>query len=81
MFKTEERIVYSYIFLLAANHLIPGGAIVHVHIYDLHRDENFWPEPNEFIPERFLPSNLKDHHPFSYIPFSAGPRNCIGKNV
>ncbi|XP_014206431.1 cytochrome P450 4C1-like isoform X2 [Copidosoma floridanum] len=60
------------------NHIIPKGAITHVHIYDLHRDKNFWSEPEKFDPERFLPENARGRHPFSYVPFSAGPRNCIG---
>ncbi|NP_001165985.1 cytochrome P450 4AB4 precursor [Nasonia vitripennis] len=61
------------------HYLIPSGAIMHVHIYDLHRDANFWPEPEKYDPERFSPDSIRNRHPFSYIPFSAGPRNCIGQ--
>lgn len=49
-------------------------------IYDLHRREDIYPEAEQFIPERFLPENCSKMHNFSFIPFSAGPRNCIGNN-
>lgn len=57
---------------------MPGGTSVFILIYELHHDPNFWPNPEIFDPDRFLPENVQKRHPYSYIPFSAGPRNCIG---
>lgn len=42
------------------------------------RDEKIFKDPESFIPERFLAENVNPN-PFAYIPFSAGPRNCIGQ--
>ncbi|KAH0534605.1 hypothetical protein KQX54_005808 [Cotesia glomerata] len=58
---------------------VPRGTILNLRIFDTHRDANFWPRPNVFDPDRFLPENSVDRHPFSFIPFSAGSRNCIGQ--
>lgn len=50
-----------------------------INIYSLHRNEDYWERPTEFNPYRFLTDDYLQRHPYSYIPFSAGPRNCIGQ--
>lgn len=59
---------------------IPGGSILGICVLAVHRHQDFWDRPLEFLPDRFHPDNIKStiKHPFQYIPFSSGPRNCIG---
>merc|ERR1719273_1268493 len=57
--------------------MVPKGTCVIVFVHNLHRNPIIWDKPEEFIPERFLESSKR--HPYAYVPFSAGPRNCIGQ--
>ncbi|CAK9302605.1 unnamed protein product [Gordionus sp. m RMFG-2023] len=47
----------------------------------MHRDENIWPSPNEFDPDRFCLKDSTMEQQYSYMPFGFGPRNCIGSNI
>jgi len=49
--------------------------------YLLHRHPEFWSEPEEFRPARFAGPDADERHRFAYIPFSVGPRHCIGENL
>ncbi|GIY84152.1 cytochrome P450 4c3 [Caerostris darwini] len=57
---------------------IPKRATVVVSPFLVHRDEDVFPDPEKFDPDRFLPENIPHIPDCAYIPFAAGPRNCIG---
>uniref|UniRef100_UPI00398ECA9E cytochrome P450 3A30-like n=1 Tax=Pristiophorus japonicus TaxID=55135 RepID=UPI00398ECA9E len=56
---------------------IPKGTVVMVPAYVLHHDPAYWPEPEEFRPERFNKEERESRNPSVYLPFGMGPRNCI----
>ena len=56
---------------------LPQGALVVVSLYNLHRHPDFWPYPEQFLPERWLGGD-RPHSRYAYLPFGAGPRACVG---
>ncbi|CAI7625537.1 unnamed protein product [Penicillium pancosmium] len=62
---------------------IPGGTIVGINAWVLHRNAEVYPEPDSFIPERWLSGSLEKLKEMeqSFFNFGYGPRTCLGKNV
>lgn len=58
--------------------VLPKGCLVEIPAYAIHHDPDNYPNPEKFEPERFLPENRDKLKPYTYLPFGAGPRNCIG---
>ncbi|XP_049869528.1 cytochrome P450 9e2-like [Pectinophora gossypiella] len=56
----------------------PAGIHVWLPIHSIHRDEKYWPRPDECDPDRFTPENKAKIVPYTYLPFGTGPRHCIG---
>ncbi|KAK7074659.1 hypothetical protein SK128_004597 [Halocaridina rubra] len=53
------------------------GDLVQFPIWSIHMDEQYWPEPKKFKPERFMPENKDSLTNYTHLPFGLGPRNCL----
>jgi cytochrome P450 len=59
-------------------HTVPKGALVLMSPYVTHRHPGVWEDPERFDPERFAAERVRERPRFAYLPFSGGPRLCIG---
>jgi thromboxane-A synthase len=60
---------------------LPPGASITIAPYVLHRNQKYWPDPEHFDPDRFLPEMVKNRDPMTFQAFSGGPRNCVGSRL
>lgn len=60
------------------NIILTKGTKIIIPVYGIHYDEEFYPNPNKFDPERFSEEMKRKRNPYTYLPFGEGPRNCIG---
>ncbi|KAF4518426.1 hypothetical protein B566_EDAN002079 [Ephemera danica] len=70
------------------NYIIPGtklkiekGTALIIPNSGLHYDSQYFPDPEEFIPERFSDEEMVKRNQYVYLPFGEGPRLCIGKKL
>lgn len=63
-----------------AGYRVEKDTVVGVSAYLIHRDPEYWENPEGFDPERFSPERSASRPKLAYIPFGAGPRFCIGNN-
>jgi cytochrome P450 len=64
-----------------SGHRVPAGSILMFSAYVTQRRPDFWPNPEAFDPERFLPERSEGRPQFAYFPFGGGPRLCIGARL
>ncbi|KAJ3652024.1 hypothetical protein Zmor_018025 [Zophobas morio] len=57
----------------------PKDTTLTLYLYGVHQNEKYFPEPEKFDPDRFLPERQSERHNYAFVPFSAGARNCIGQ--
>ncbi|KAH8399706.1 hypothetical protein KR215_001118 [Drosophila sulfurigaster] len=65
--------------LTSGPYTVPKGTTVAVLQYCVHRRADIYPNPTKFDPDNFLPERMANRHYYSFIPFSAGPRSCVGR--
>lgn len=63
---------------VVAGYHVPAGSSLVFSPYATHRDPKYWPDPDQFMPARFDGDALREQTPFSFVPFSVGPRRCVG---
>ena len=60
-------------------YFVPAGTEIYIAPYLIQRHPALWRQPSRFNPDRFATDQSKERHPHAMIPFSAGPRKCIGE--
>ncbi|XP_057323256.1 cytochrome P450 4C1-like [Microplitis mediator] len=63
---------------IGGGYTLPKSTTVVLATIKLHRHADIWEDPLRFNPDRFLPEQVAKRHPYAYVPFAAGSRNCIG---
>ncbi|CAG2175923.1 unnamed protein product, partial [Oppiella nova] len=75
-----ERVPNEDYVLKGTGITIKKDHVVYIPSYAMHRDPEYFADPDVFRPERFLAENVA-HNPYTYFPWGAGPRNCLGMKL
>lgn len=65
--------------LASGDYTLPAGATIIIGTFKIHRLPEVYPNPDKFDPDNFLPERTANRHYYAFIPFSAGPRSCVGR--
>lgn len=76
-FEKPRIILFNEISIFQGGHILPAGSVAGICLLHMHHNEKYFPRADQFIPERFEDRN-HERHAYAYLPFSTGPRNCIG---
>jgi cytochrome P450 len=60
---------------------IPAGSFINYSSYITHRHPDYWTDPEKFDPDRWTPERGEPRSPHAYLPFSHGPRWCVGDEI
>lgn len=61
-----------------STHVIKKGMLILVPVHAIHHDEEYYPDPEKFDPDRFTEEEIAKRPAYTYMPFGEGPRICIG---
>ncbi|EGI61202.1 PREDICTED: cytochrome P450 4g15 [Acromyrmex echinatior] len=73
------RTIKTDLKLVSGDYTIPAGSTVIVTTFKMHRQPHIYPNPEIFDPDNFLPEKTANRHYYAFVPFSAGPRSCVGR--
>ncbi|XP_018399269.1 PREDICTED: cytochrome P450 4g15 [Cyphomyrmex costatus] len=73
------RTIKTDLKLASGDYTIPAGSTVVVTTFKMHRQPHIYPNPEVFNPDNFLPEKTANRHYYAFVPFSAGPRSCVGR--
>ncbi|XP_072753525.1 cytochrome P450 4g15-like [Anoplolepis gracilipes] len=65
--------------IITGDYVLPKSATVVIAQFAVHRSEKYYSNPTVFNPDNFLPEKMQQRHYYAFIPFSAGPRSCVGR--
>ena len=63
------------------DYFVPAGTEIYISPYLIQRHPALWEDPDRFNPDRFGPRKVTRPAPMTMLPFSAGPRKCIGESL